>query len=152
MNASLTAALERATVSHHWSEEYGRIVAREYERFIRLAQDFRAVPLVPARDVDLLWHEHLAGASYADDFAGPAPRHGTHTTPDHAVRFETTRRLYREQFGDPGAMWTQPAECQVDDPGKDPGDAPWQEIGDEPWQEIGDEPEGEPEPEPERGA
>lgn len=116
MNGEAIAALDRAAACHHWSRDYAQSVALEYQRFIELAQDCDGLSLVPARDVDLLWHEHLADATYADVVHSLAPKHDTHTSHDHAARYEATLGRYRKRFGDPGTIWSTAAECQVDAP------------------------------------
>ena len=114
MNADLGSIVTRVAAVNDWSPSHARDVGREYQRFLELAVANPRAPLVPPRDVDLVWHEHLHAADYDAAFDGAAPGHGTHTTPDSGERFEATLALYRRRFGEPGAVWSTPADCQID--------------------------------------
>src|SRR4051794_16921542 len=103
MDASLTIAADRAAASNRWSPARRQAALREYQRFVRLVRDNPGVPLVPAVDIDLIWHEHL-GLPLSTGTGPPAPpRHAAHRTTDQDGRFASTIALYRDRFGEPGA-------------------------------------------------
>lgn len=116
MDASVAEATMVAGHRHGWSDEHRWTVVTEYLRFLELARTHVGTALVPAADVDLVWHEHLASPAYAMACGGVGPRHDTHTTADRDERFAHTRHLYRARFGPPGAIWDTAADCQIDRP------------------------------------
>jgi len=112
MSTSVVDAVHEAAGAWGWSSTHRDEIHREYERFLDLADGNRGVPLVPAHEVDLVWHEHVRYAATDGDRTPPA--HGTHSTPDHEARFAATVELYRARFGEPGPVWEHAAVCQVD--------------------------------------
>ena len=121
VDAALRTAAGRVAASNQWSAPHTLTVLREYDRFVQLAHEHPGVPLVPALDVDLLWHEHLDTTTSAEDCAR-VPSHGAGRTTDHDARYATTLALYRDRFGEPAAVWSTPAECQVDNEEPPSGD------------------------------
>lgn len=110
MSTSVNSAVGAAAAAWGWSPTHQESVRREYERFLDLAERNSGVPLVPAKDIDLVWHEHIRNPA-ADR---PPPLHDTHSTVDHEARFAHTVELYRVAFGEPNAIWSTPADCNID--------------------------------------
>jgi hypothetical protein len=85
--------------------------ARDYERFLLLAQAHPDEPLAPTRSIDRMWHLHmLHPRAYAEDCAhlfGDVLDHdgGFGSTPDEEplllATFKRTASLWQKMFGEP---------------------------------------------------
>ena len=107
-------AARSAGAQHGWPSERVALAAREYLRFLRLIERYPTEALVPSADVDAVWRHHLTTESYHRDLGGRVPHHDGEPAETRHERFARTRSLYRIHFGEPGALWVRPAECQSD--------------------------------------
>jgi hypothetical protein len=106
-----------------WTDEYAETVQHEYQRFMVLcALPGAAGNLMPSEDVDRYWHVHMSDAADYATFSrslGLEAEHKTHTTTDQADRWEATLKAYRQEYGQPSAVWARPAQCWVGSPDKE---------------------------------
>ena len=93
-----------------WSREYADRMELAYKRFLTLLATHPEETLAPSKDVDKFWHGHILDTlKYADDcdkvfgyFLHHFPYFGMRGAEDAAnlaKAAETTRRLYRQEFG-----------------------------------------------------
>src|SRR5947209_5215249 len=93
-----------------WSREYADRMELAYKRFLILLTTHPEETLAPSKDVDKFWHGHILDTlRYADDcdtvfgrFLHHFPYFGMRGAEDAAnlaKAAETTRRLYRQEFG-----------------------------------------------------
>lgn len=93
-----------------WSRDYADRMEVAYRGFLTLLVTHPGVTLAPCKDVDKFWHGHILDTlKYAEDcdrvfghFLHHFPYFGMRGDEDAANLAragETTRRLYREQFG-----------------------------------------------------
>lgn len=85
--------------------------ARDYERFLLLAQEHVDVPLAPTRAIDRMWHLHMLHprAYFADCtklFGGILDHDGgfgstPNEEPELFAAFHRTSELWEEMFGEP---------------------------------------------------
>jgi hypothetical protein len=113
MSTSIVDIVDAAASRWGWSASHRDVVQLEYERFLLLAEQHEGVALVPAQDVDLVWHEHLRHTVDGHSLDGRAPVHDTHSTLDHEQRYAHTLELYTRRFGVPGSIWDLAADCDV---------------------------------------
>lgn len=99
-----------------WHAARADAAVGEYRRFVELARLHPSAALVPAADVDVVWHLELAGN------APDAPRHveSDPSCVDDPRGFELTRALYSARWGEPSAVWSVAAACHIDAPKPDP--------------------------------
>ena len=95
---------------HGWSREYADSMEVAYKRFLTLSVTHPEETLAPSKDVDRFWHGHILDTlKYAEDcekvfgyFLHHFPYFGMRGAEDAAnlaKAAETTRRLYRQEFG-----------------------------------------------------
>src|SRR6266568_532261 len=93
-----------------WSREYADRMELAYKRFLTLLVTHSEETLAPCKDVDKFWHGHILDTlKYAEDcdrlfgrFLHHFPYFGMRGAEDAAnlaKAAETTRRLYRQEFG-----------------------------------------------------
>lgn len=93
-----------------WSTQQCEIVEQDYRRFLALKRHYPAHDIVPNREVDVFWHQHILDTQkYAADcdavfgeFLHHYPYFGMNGPDDHAnlcQAFETTSQLYERHFG-----------------------------------------------------
>src|SRR5438309_11041082 len=93
-----------------WSREYADRMELAYKRFLTLLATHPKETLAPCKDVDKFWHGHILDTlKYAEDcdtvfgrFLHHFPYFGMRGAEDAAnlaKAAETTRRLYRQEFG-----------------------------------------------------
>ncbi len=93
-----------------WSREYAGRMELAYKRFLTLLVTHPEETLAPCKDVDKFWHGHILDTlKYAEDcdrlfgrFLHHFPYFGMRGAEDAAnlaKAAETTRRLYRQEFG-----------------------------------------------------
>jgi hypothetical protein len=92
-----------------WSEETAEQVELRYRRFLCLHYIDRECPLVPAKDIDLFWHQHILHTrAYAVDcnrlfgeFLHHTPASGNDDDAGHLREaFGKTRAFYADLFGE----------------------------------------------------
>ena len=92
-----------------WSEKAAGIVEQRYRRFLCLHLMDRELVLVPARDIDKFWHQHILHTrDYARDcsrvfgeFLHHLPASGDSDDSESMRKgFEETESLYRKLFGE----------------------------------------------------
>ena len=97
------------TVGPIWSRNKADLVAQRYKQFLYLSATSNT-PIVPTRDIDTFWHEHILDTrKYADDcertfgfFLHHFTYFGMRGEEDakHAKQaFEATKCLYEAEFG-----------------------------------------------------
>jgi len=108
-----------------WTEAACEAAEEEYRRFLALKRQYPAQELVPRRDVDKFWHQHILDtAKYAEDcfaifgaFLHHYPYFGMRDEADFASlceAFAETNRLYELHFGEsgPGDAATCRTKCK----------------------------------------
>lgn len=94
---------------HGWSQEQANEAEAEYKRFLALKRTYPEKDIVPHRDVDLFWHQHILDTEkYANDceeifgyFLHHFPYFGMNGPQDEQNlmdAFEETKQLYEDHF------------------------------------------------------
>ncbi|WP_343304643.1 glycine-rich domain-containing protein-like [Chitinophaga niabensis] len=108
---------------HGWSVSQAEVAEIEYKRFLGLKRKYPDKDIVPNRDVDIFWHQHILDTEkYAKDcevifgfFLHHFPYFGMNGPQDEQNlmdAFEETRQLYADNFGsDYLAKPTKPKRC-----------------------------------------
>ncbi|HJV79555.1 hypothetical protein [Noviherbaspirillum sp.] len=97
-----------------WTQAKADHYEQEYKRFLSLVVKFPEESIVPSVNVDKFWHAHILDTmKYAEDcdkvfgyFLHHYPYFGLRGEEDAANQVkaaDTTRRLYEQEFGEPGA-------------------------------------------------
>jgi hypothetical protein len=113
--------LDSVTVRYMSGEQCSREAAREaeaeYRRFLLLALKYPDVSLVPSELVDAFWHYHILDTKkyYYDcqRMFGELLHHHPQVepSPDVKSKYQTTLKLYRDEFGVVPASWGDAAAC-----------------------------------------
>lgn len=108
---------------HGWSVSQAETAEIEYKRFLALKRMHPDKDIVPNRDVDIFWHQHILDTEkYAKDcevifgfFLHHFPYFGMNGPQDEQNlmdAFEETKQLYADNFGlDYLAKPTKPKRC-----------------------------------------
>ena len=93
-----------------WPENLAAQIIEFYRRFLWLNYIYPEAKLVPTRDIDECWHIHILNTKrYVEDCQALFGRYFHHQPADPSdpleliflqEKFEETRRLYRENFGE----------------------------------------------------
>lgn len=94
-----------------WSAERCEVVEQDYRRFLALKRHYPERDIVPNREVDAFWHQHILDTQkYAQDcsaifgeFLHHYPYFGMKGPDDHANlcrAFDETAELYEMHFGE----------------------------------------------------
>ena len=110
----------RLAEENGWTIERAEAADREYRRFLLLAWTTTAM-VVPSKDVDAAWHEHLLHTRHywdttCRDILGKTFHHdpGDGSEADasiHAEGYARTLALYEEMFGGPAPQDVWPRPC-----------------------------------------
>ena len=95
-----------------WSQEKCHVVELEYKRFLALKKAYPEKDIVPNREVDTFWHQHILDtAKYAQDcgdifgyFLHHYPYFGMNGEEDYdnlCKAFDETAALYEQHFYEP---------------------------------------------------
>lgn len=98
-----------------WSTEKCEAVEADYKRFLALKRAYSDREIVPNRDVDVFWHQHILDTEkYARDcealfgaFLHHYPYFGMQGEDDYAnlcAAFSEAQALYETHFGDTGVQ------------------------------------------------
>ncbi|MAZ40340.1 MAG: hypothetical protein CMF49_09515 [Legionellales bacterium] len=94
-----------------WQPKLAEVCVMLYKRFLWLLVKYPDVQLVPTRDIDEVWHNHiLYTKNYTQDCQALCGRYIHHipSDPDNTFEltslssnFEETKRLYQQEFNEP---------------------------------------------------
>lgn len=117
--------VKRIAEENGWTIEHAQAADREYRRFLLLAWTTTEM-VVPSRDVDAVWHEHLLHTRHywdatCRDILGKTFHHdpgdGSPVDADmHAAGYDRTLALYEQVFGEPAPQEIWPRACRCDRP------------------------------------
>lgn len=108
-----------------WPQQKSEAIEVEYKRFLALKRAYPEKDIVPNREVDTFWHQHILDTQkYAEDcdrvfggFLHHYPYFGMGGEQDYANlcdAFEETVALYREHFSEPwGGTIESRARCRT---------------------------------------
>jgi hypothetical protein len=115
--------VKRIAEENGWTIDRAQRADREYRRFLVLAATTSEM-VVPSRDVDAVWHEHLLHTRhYWDVTCGTIIGRPFHHDPGdggggdaamHAAGYERTLELYERTFGEPAPpdVWPRACRCK----------------------------------------
>jgi len=121
----LKLKLEAGDEGPGWSAERCDVVEQDYRRFLALKRHYPDRDIVPNREVDVFWHQHILDTRrYAEDcdavfgeFLHHYPYFGMNGPDDHANlcrAFLETAELYEMHFGDSwGESSSDRARCRT---------------------------------------
>lgn len=113
----------RLAEENGWTIERAEAADREYRRFLMLAWSTDEM-VVPSRDVDAAWHEHLLHTRHywdatCRDILGKPFHHdpgdgGAGDAAKHAAGYDRTLALYERVFGEPAPadVWPRGCTCE----------------------------------------
>jgi hypothetical protein len=106
----LTNVMRKLRTEEGWDEAQAATAAMRYRRFLCMRYLGATFDLVPARDIDKVWHQHILHTrDYAEDcrrvfgdFVHHAPgKEDSETMLEHTrSNFEKTQARYAELFGE----------------------------------------------------